>query len=84
MRRVNDLHESELGISTSNRHRIAHLCMKTFGKWISPTSQNSFEVSLHFPKVELIRGNIMSLFLDDESGQILDWITDAFQGVIKE
>lgn len=68
-----------LGISSSAHTRIAHLCMKTFGERILPTSKDSFEVSLHFPKLELNQGKYyVTSFLDDESGQILDWVTDAF------
>ena len=74
-----------LGISTANRHRIAHLCMKTFGKRIEPLQQNSFEVLLHLPKVELNQGKYyVTSFLDDESGDIIDWVVDAFELQILE
>ena len=68
-----------LGISNSTHVRIAHLCMKTFGKWILPTSQKSFQVNLSLSKLELNQGKYyVTSFLDDESGQIIDWVTDAF------
>ena len=74
-----------LGISTANRHRIAHLCMKTFGKRIETMEQNTFEVLLHLPKVELNQGKYyVTSFLDDESGDIIDWVTDAFELQILE
>ena len=74
-----------LGISTANRHRIAHLCMKTFGKRIDPMEQNMFEVLLHLPKVELNQGKYyVTSFLDDESGDIIDWVVDAFEVHILE
>ncbi|MEK9772067.1 MAG: ABC transporter ATP-binding protein [Opitutae bacterium] len=74
-----------LGISTANRHRIAHLCMKTFGKRIEPMEQNTFEVFLHLPKVELNQGKYyVTSFLDDESGEIIDWVVDAFELQILE
>ena len=68
-----------LGISTNNQNRIAHLCMKTFGQSIEPTSDKTFEVRLKLPKVQLNQGNYkVTTFLDDESGEILDWVVDAF------
>ena len=68
-----------LGISTPNQNRIAHLCMKTFGQSIAPTSDTTFEVRLKLPKVELNQGNYrVTTFLDDESGEIIDWVVDAF------
>ena len=74
-----------LGISTANRHRIAHLCMKTFGRKIEPMKQNSFEVLLNLPKVELNQGKYyVTSFLDDESGDIIDWVVDAFELQILE
>ena len=64
-----------LGISTPNQNRIAHLCMKTFNCSIAPTFDKTFEVRLKLPKVELNQGNYkVTTFLDDESGEILDWI----------
>jgi hypothetical protein len=60
-----------LGISTPNQNRIAHLCMKTFGQSIAPTSDTTFEVRLKLPKVELNQGSYrVTTFLDDESGEI--------------
>ena len=74
-----------LGISTTNQNRIAHLCMKTFGQSIAPTSNKTFEVRLKLPKVELNQGTYkVTTFLDDESGEILDWVPDAFELDIKE
>lgn len=68
-----------LGVSSSNHIRIAHLCMKTFGKWIFPTAQDSFEVCIKLPKLELNQGKYyITTFLDDENGEIVDWVTDAF------
>lgn len=68
-----------LGISTNNQNRIAHLCMKTFGQSIEPTSDKTFEIRLKLPKVQLNQGNYkVTTFLDDESGEILDWVVDAF------
>ena len=53
--------------------------MKTFGKWILPTSQKSFQVNLSLSKLELNQGKYyVTSFLDDESVQIIDWVTDAF------
>jgi lipopolysaccharide transport system ATP-binding protein len=74
-----------LGISTKNQLRIAHLCMKTFGQSIDPTSDKTFEVRLKLPKVELNCGTyLVTSFLDDESGEILDWVPDAFEISISE
>ena len=74
-----------LGISTINQNRIAHLCMKTFGQSITPTTDKTFEIRLKLPKVELNQGSYkVTTFLDDESGEILDWIPDAFELSIKE
>ena len=74
-----------LGISTTNQNRIAHLCMKTFGQSIAPTCDKTFEVRLKLPKVELNQGSYrVTSFLDDESGEIIDWVTDAFELSIKE
>ena len=74
-----------LGISTKNQLRIAHLCMKTFGQSIDPTSDKTFEVRLKLPKVELNCGTyLVTSFLDDESGEILDWVPDAFEISIAE
>ena len=74
-----------LGISTKNQIRIAHLCMKTFGQSIDPTSDKTFEVRLKLPKVELSCGTyLVTSFLDDESGEILDWVPDAFEISITE
>ena len=74
-----------LGISTPNQNRIAHLCMKTFGQSIAPTSDTIFEVRLKLPKVELNQGNYrVTTFLDDESGEIIDWVVDAFTLSITE
>ena len=68
-----------LGISTTNQIRIAHLCMKTFGRSIAPTSDKTFQIRLKLPKVELNQGNyLVTSFLDDESGDIIDWVVDAF------
>ena len=68
-----------LGVSTSANLRIAHLCMKTFGKWILPAEQDSFEVCLKLPKLELNQGKYyITTFLDDETGEIIDWVTGAF------
>ena len=69
-----------LGISTSNQTRIAHLCMKTFGKKIEIPSQKTFDVLLKLPKVELNQGKyFVTTFLDDESGKIIDWVSEAFE-----
>jgi len=69
-----------LGISTINQTRIAHLCMKTFGKKIEIPSQNTFDVLLKLPKVELNQGKyFVTTFLDDESGKIIDWVSEAFE-----
>ena len=69
-----------LGISTPNQTRIAHLCMKTFGKKIEIPSQKTFDVLLKFPKVELNQGKyFVTTFLDDESGRIIDWVSEAFE-----
>jgi lipopolysaccharide transport system ATP-binding protein len=74
-----------LGISTTNQNRIAHLCMKTFGQTIKPTFNKTFEVRLILQKVELNQGSYrVTTFLDDESGEILDWVPDAFELSIKE
>ena len=74
-----------LGISTTNQNRIAHLCMKTFGQSIEPTCDKTFEVRLKLPKVELNQGNYkVTTFLDDESGEIIDWVVDAFELNITE
>ena len=68
-----------LGISTPNQNRIAHLCMKTFGQSIAPISDKTFEVRLKLPRVELNQGTYkVTTFLDDESGEIIDWVVDAF------
>ena len=69
-----------LGISTPNQTRIAHLCMKTFGKKIEIPSQKTFDVLLKLPKVELNQGKyFVTTFLDDESGKIIDWVSEAFE-----
>ena len=69
-----------LGISTLNQTRIAHLCMKTFGKKIEIPSQKTFDVLLKLPKVELNQGKyFVTTFLDDESGKIIDWVSEAFE-----
>jgi lipopolysaccharide transport system ATP-binding protein len=69
-----------LGISTPNQTRIAHLCMKTFGIKIEAPSQNTFDILLKLPKVELNQGNyFVTTFLDDESGKIIDWVSEAFE-----
>ena len=69
-----------LGISTPNQFRIAHLCMKTFGKKIEIPSQKTFDVLLKLPKVELNQGKyFVTTFLDDESGKIIDWVSEAFE-----
>jgi lipopolysaccharide transport system ATP-binding protein len=74
-----------LGISTTNQNRIAHLCMKTFGQSIAPISDKTFEVRLKLPRVELNQGTYkVTTFLDDESGEILDWVPDAFEISITE
>jgi lipopolysaccharide transport system ATP-binding protein len=74
-----------LGISTPNQNRIAHLCMKTFGQSIAPTSDTTFEVRLKLPKVELNQGNYrVTTFLDDESEEIIDWVADAFMLNVSE
>ena len=68
-----------LGISTSAHVRIAHLCMKTFGKWILPSEQDSFDVCLNLSRLELNQGKYyITTFLDDETGDIIDWVSDAF------
>jgi lipopolysaccharide transport system ATP-binding protein len=69
-----------LGISTLNQTRIAHLCMKTFGKKIEIPSQKTFDVLLKLPKVELNQGKyFVTTFLDDESGKVIDWVSEAFE-----
>ena len=74
-----------LGISTTNQNRIAHLCMKTFGQSIAPTSDKAFEVRLKLPRVELNQGTYkVTAFLDDASGEIIDWVVDAFTLIVSE
>ena len=53
--------------------------MKTFGQSIAPTSDKAFKVRLKLPRVELNQGTYkVTAFLDDESGEIIDWVVDAF------
>ena len=68
-----------LGISTDKQVRLAHLCMKTFGLNIPDEESNLFHINLNLEKVELNEGKyLFTIFLDDESGEIIDWVTDAF------
>ena len=69
-----------LGISTDNQVRLAHLCMKTFGLTIPSEESDLFHINLNLEKVELNEGKyLVTIFLDDESGEIIDWVTDAFE-----
>ena len=68
-----------IGISTENQVRLAHLCMKTFGVNIPNEESTLFHINLNLEKVELNEGKyLFTIFLDDESGEIIDWVTDAF------
>ena len=67
-----------LGISSSAHIRVAHLCMKTFGKGFYLHRKTLSKSPYTFQNLSSIKVNIMLLLLDDESGQILDWVTDAF------
>ncbi len=52
---------------------------ENFWKMDFATSQKSFQVNLSLSKLELNQGKYyVTSFLDDESGQIIDWVTDAF------
>ena len=69
-----------LGISTENQIRLAHLCMKTFGVNIPSEESTLFHINLNLEKVELNEGKyFFTIFLDDESGEIIDWVADAFE-----
>jgi lipopolysaccharide transport system ATP-binding protein len=69
-----------LGISTDNQVRLAHLCMKTFGLTIPTEESDLFHINLNLEKVELNEGKyLVTIFLDDESGEIIDWVADAFE-----
>ena len=59
--------------------------MKTFGQSIAPISDKTFEVRLKLQRVELNQGSYkITTFLDDESGEIIDWVPDAFELSITE
>ena len=59
--------------------------MKTFGKKIEPPSQSIFDVLLKLPRVELNQGKYrVTSFLDDEAGEIIDWVKDAFELTVLE
>jgi lipopolysaccharide transport system ATP-binding protein len=69
-----------LGISTSTQMRIAHICMKTLGSKIRPQEGKLFSISVSLEKVNLNEGKyLVTSFLDDEHGEIIDWVTDAFE-----
>jgi lipopolysaccharide transport system ATP-binding protein len=69
-----------LGISSENQVRLAHLCMKTFGVTIPSEESNLFHINLNLEKVELNAGKyLVTIFLDDESGEIIDWVANAFE-----
>jgi hypothetical protein len=69
-----------LGISSENQVRLAHLCMKTFGLTIPSEESSLFHINLTLEKVELNEGKyLVTIFLDDESGEIIDWVTNAFE-----